>query len=350
MTLIGIAVPSFLSLWRLACGERPMPADSGFVFGSVRDARDGEPVEGAVVTLSWFDFTLINIKEYRQTRYRAEIESDANGEFAICGSPLDANLQIAAAKGGNASGETTVGPWLRVRRRDLLIGPSDTTTTARGSVSGTVTHLDGRPFEGATVVVDGGAPQRTEADGRFRFDSLLTGTRQVEVLALGARPRSVPVDVREGETSTLTIAMDRLTTLDVVRVIGTRWQVRSLEGIHERMAKGVGQFRDSTDIWNRQLLGSVFQGFRGLEMSYSRYGDIGSLLLPGRGQARRCSATVYIDGYREAGLDWLNVLKPQDIVLLEVYDRPELAPFEFPPTDPFNPCGVVAVWTKAVMP
>src|SRR5688572_9673379 len=38
---ITIAVPSFATLWRAACGERMAPDDSGFVYGTIRRAGDG---------------------------------------------------------------------------------------------------------------------------------------------------------------------------------------------------------------------------------------------------------------------------------------------------------------------
>ncbi len=35
---ILLAIPSFASMWRSACGGRTAPADSGFLFGVIRDA------------------------------------------------------------------------------------------------------------------------------------------------------------------------------------------------------------------------------------------------------------------------------------------------------------------------
>lgn len=344
-----VAIPSFPTLWAAACGGRPAPSDSGFVFGTVRRAVDDSETEGATVRLSWIDLTLLNVREYRQRRFSTEVETDDLGQYAICGVPLDTGLEIVASLGDTVSAPTAVGTSLRVRRRDLLIGATDSVVAPRGSVTGTVTHLDGRPFEGATVVLDEAAPQRTGPDGKFGFTGILTGTRQLEVLALGARPQTIAVDVRPGTASSILVALDRLTTLDVVRVIGTRWQIKTLEGLYARMEKGQGQFRDSTVLGNRYLLGAAFQGLRGLELRYTRGGQVGSLLMPGRGMDRRCTPSLWIDGYRESGLDWLNILRPQDIALMEVYERPELVPAEFPGRG-LDQCGAIIIWTKAVMP
>lgn len=341
-----VAVPSFATLWRAGCGESQAPADSGFVYGTVRDARTGLEVAGAKVVMTWIDLTLVNVRQFRQQRYRAEVDTDENGEYSMCGVPLDAGLQIEAALADASSAPTGIGAMNRVRRRDLLIGPTDSATAPRGTVTGIVTHLDGRPFDGATVILDDAQPQRTGPDGKFTFAGVLTGTRQLEVLAIGARPQTVSVDVVAGTTASTLVAMDRLTTLDVVRVTGTRYQVKSLEELAERMAKGHGQFRDSTSLRPGYTLGTAFIGFRGLQVRYPGGGQV-SFVMRGRLSAE-CAPRFYLDGYVSDYI-WLNTMAVEDIAVVEVYDRPELVPFRFvSPEGDF--CGVVVVWTKAIMP
>jgi len=50
---VRIATPSFATLWRSFCGPAKPPADSGFVFGTVADARTGARLAGASVDLGW---------------------------------------------------------------------------------------------------------------------------------------------------------------------------------------------------------------------------------------------------------------------------------------------------------
>ena len=346
-TIVIAAVPSFPTLWRAACGRLPAPPDSGFVYGTVRDARTGAEVAGADVVMSWIDLTLINAREFRQKRYRAEMETDENGEYAVCGVPLDVGLEVAASHDEAASAPTLVGATLRVRRRDLLIGPQDSATAPRGSVIGVVTHLDGRAFEGATVILDDAQPQRTGSDGKFAFSGVLTGTRQIEVLAIGSRPQTISIDILAGEQVSTLVAMERLTTLDVVRVIGTRYQVKSLEELTSRMEKGHGQFRDSTSFRKGYVLGTAFTGWRGLRITYGRGGRIDGLVMRGRLSAE-CVARLYVDGY-VSDTDWLNTMAVEDIGVMEVYDRPELVPFRFANAGG-DFCGVIVIWTKAMMP
>ena len=78
--------------------------------------------------------------------------------------------------------------------------------------------------------------------------------------------------------------------LGEVRVTPSHWQTRMIQEIGERREHGTGQFRDSTQS--------------------------------------------------------LNSLLPQEIAVVEVYDRRELIPFYFDSRS----CAVIAIWTKEVVP
>ena len=52
---IRIAGPSFATLWHSVCGPSRVPKDSGFVYGTVRDAGTQNPVPNAAVSLTWLD-------------------------------------------------------------------------------------------------------------------------------------------------------------------------------------------------------------------------------------------------------------------------------------------------------
>ena len=347
---ITIAIPSFATLWRAACGDRAAPRDSGFVYGTIRRAGDGRVAPGAVVEVSWVDLSVDNAVRVSQKRYRAEIESDERGEFAVCGVPLDAGLRAGARLGTDASAELDLGgAALRVLRRDFLVGPTDTTAaTPRGMIVGVALDAAGRPFAGASVVLDGGLPQRTLRDGRFSFGGVLPGTRQLEFFAIGVKPQVVIVDVLAGQRTEATARMERITTLGAVRVTSSHWQQRMMNELADRMAKGHGQFRDATQLGNRAVIENVFSGLRGVHgVSRSGRGAEISGVNMGISELRKCSATMYIDGYLETGSYRLNALRPQDISVMEVYDRGDLAPYPF-----WNggSCGVIVIWTKDVMP
>jgi hypothetical protein len=85
---VRIAVPTFPTLWRLACGDVPAPSDSGFVYGSVRDAATHKAIAGATVSLTWVDISLDSARQVRQKRWRRQVTSDSTGSYGACGVPV----------------------------------------------------------------------------------------------------------------------------------------------------------------------------------------------------------------------------------------------------------------------
>ncbi len=344
---VRISVPSFATLWRAVCGERPAPDDSAFVYGTVRSAIDRETLPGARVELAWSDFTLLNIRTITGKRYLAEIDADERGEYAVCGVPRDQGLRVQARVADGQSGLLDIGlTRLRVMRQDLLVGPLDTAAVGlRGTIVGIVTDTAGRPFTGATIVLDDVQQMRTEVDGRFYLPNVMPGTRQIEILAIGVRPQLHIVDVVAGAQVTVPVTMQRITTLDVVRITGSRWQTRLLEGMEDRRRQGFGKFLDSLDIGRRPTMLSAFAGLPSIEVRPTRGGQL-ALLFPGR-MGGRCSASIYIDGIR-SGADELASMLPQDIAVLESYPRSTMVPMQFQNMN--NDCGVIVIWTKRMMP
>lgn len=119
---VFIAVPSFPTLWRAACGTpAPMSADTGFVYGSV--LRANQPVPLATVAASWIDLYVDSTKAVRQKQKLMEVEADSSGNFALCGVPTSTGLSIRATIGNYGSVWVDVLPLdkERIARRDLTI-------------------------------------------------------------------------------------------------------------------------------------------------------------------------------------------------------------------------------------
>lgn len=344
---ITIAVPSFATLWRAACGERPAPADSGFVYGTVRSGLDGRDLPAAGIELTWADIRVQNIRELSGRRYRVETESDANGEYSICGVPLDAGLRVQARNGGLASAALDLLPTgRRIMRRDLLLGPVDTTSGARGTIVGTVSRSQGGPFEGATIVLDDVPQVRTGADGRFTLPAVLAGSRQVEVLGIGARPQLLTVDVVAGQEATISAVLERVTTLDVVRITGSPWQVRMLEGLEQRKQAAFARLIDSTVTDRRSSMGTVFAGLNGVYVTLGRFSTEDNIMMRNP-DGDPCVPNVRIDGVR-SDIEMLRQMHPSEIGVTEVYSRAASVPIDL--QSGISNCGMIVVWTKRVLP
>lgn len=119
---VVVAVPSFGTLWRAACGRNaPSVADSGFVFGTVQ--RGGQPVPRGVVTVSWLDLSVDSSKAVRQKQKIMEIDADSSGNYSACGVPTNTGLSMRANVGSTFGAWNDVPPLdnERIARRDLSL-------------------------------------------------------------------------------------------------------------------------------------------------------------------------------------------------------------------------------------
>ena len=340
--LVTIALPSFPTLWRAACGDRGVPKDSGFVYGNVRDATTGSAAPNATVRITWIDLGVTKTKRVTETRWRGQSGTNEAGDFAICGIPAEVGLRIVAATDSAVSGLIDLpGRGARVQRRDLLLGPipSDSVEGSRGTIVGVVTDSGGIPLPDARVVADGVPELRTDSSGRFTARRVPVGSRQVEVLAIGRSPVVTVVDVTPTDTATVFATMRRITTLDVVRVTAPAFVRRLVRDLDERRKLGTGYVRDSTEVGRHGTLFSAFfsiPSVRPERLSTSEF----YLSLPAN--TGRCVANLVIDG-RRASYDELTFLRPADVAAVEVYPRRMTAPMEYIRDDN---CGAVSVWTK----
>ena len=349
-TPVTLAVPSFATLWRAACGVIPVPVkDSGLVYGSVREAAKQQLVPQATVEVSWLDLVNKGTKDapaVSQRRWRNESQADAQGSYAVCGVPLNTQLQVKATYLSNSSGSIALGGSIdRVRRRDVMIpGTAPTDSSRRGAISGVVTDATGKPVVGARAILDDVLEARTDATGRYTLRGAPTGTRQLDVTAIGMSPISTVVDVLAGDTVTVASALRRVTNLEAMKVLASGNRSRNAQGYEERRRQGFGAAMDSTEIGRRATLAAVFTGFAGLTVqTQSANGRRFNLWLQSTG-TDKCLAMLLVDGVQQIDSEYLNTISPSDVAAVEVYAQRLTVPAELMRRDPG--CGVVAVWTK----
>lgn len=340
---VRLAVPSFATLWRRACGGKA-PKDSGIVHGTIRDAARGTPVANAVVDLTWFELVLDGKHRVRERKWQIETHSNELGEYAACGVAPDLVFSLRAASNGRATGEIDL-PALttRVQRRDLLIGalPSDNIAEPM-IVTGTVADATGRPIADARVSIDSFPEVRSRSDGTFLIPNVPTGTRQLNVLAVGALPTAVAVDITPGSVANVAVTVRMATSLPAVETRAERnLRVFKVE-FEERRRLGFGYTRDSTDIVRYDQFLNVLRDVPSMNVQY-RTPNL-RLTVPD-GVGGRCAPLVMIDG---AGAEFGHLidLQPREIAALEVYVRAAHIPARFAPVGVQPQCGMILVWTK----
>ena len=343
-----VASPSFATLWRVACGARRPPGDSGFVYGTVRESGTGRSLEGARVLLSWLDLRRVGATKVAQDEWTAWALTDRSGTFAICGVPLALPLYLHASFDSAASGVIEVA-GRRALRADISVEVGRAART--GIVMGTATDSAGTPIAGARVLVED-AEARTDSAGRFAIVGVPAGTRQARVVSIGYAPASAVVDVPPGDTAFVMAVMASVQQLDAVRVIArTPYVQLVIRGIEERKRTGTGFFMDSTQLAAPgTVLGALAVAPR-VRIKYLGNPPAPFVMFPARVQRSAsgedlCMATVFIDG-RKSEQEFLKELRPHEIAVVEVYPRFMLIPTQY--AAQYEGCGVVAVWTRRAL-
>jgi hypothetical protein len=342
---IRLAVPSFATLWRAACGRRKAPSDSGIVYGTIRDADDGRPVSDASVVLAWSEY-LLDKKTRRvvERRYQIETQSNANGGYAICGVATELGLHVRAATDSSASGTITLpAAGIRVQRRDLSVGPASAGAARQGSIVGVVTTGAGQAVQDARVLTDGFAEVRTDGDGRFAFRNLPTGTRQLQVTAIGAEPAEPVVDVSAGETTSVAINLHSAVTLSGMRTsaVGGRGRAFASE-FTERRKSGFGSSMDSTQIARYDQFVNVLRAMPGLNVQLH---NANLTISVSDGKGGRCAPDVRIDGALAAFGHLLDLFS-HEVAGIEVYPTAAHVPMRYARIGVQPQCGMILVWTK----
>lgn len=340
---VRLAVPSFATLWRLACSGKA-PKDSGIVYGTIRDAARGAPVGNAVVDLRWSELVLDGKHRLRERKWQIETRSNELGEYAMCGVAPDLGLSLRAASNGRATGEINL-PVLttRVRRRDLLVGELPSNTSAEPMVvTGTVADATGRPVVDARLSIDSFPEVRSRTDGTFLIPNAPTGTRQLNVLAMGAPPTAVVVDITPGSVANVAVTVRIAASLPAVETRAERnLRVFKVE-FEERRRLGFGYTRDSTDIVRYDQFLNVLRDVPSMKVQY-RASTLRVTVPDGVGG--QCAPLVMIDG---AGAEFGHLidLQPREIAAVEVYVRAAQIPARYAPVGVQPQCGMILVWTK----
>ena len=337
---VNLSVPSFASMWRVACGDRRAPRDSGIVYGTIRDAESSQAVANASIDVSWSDFVLEHQKIVER-RWHVDTKSNSQGGYAICGVPMDVVDQIHAGGASGESGvlEIPVG-GTRVQRRDLLLAPSD--TGARGKLRGTIIDHLGAVVVGALIRVDSSSEGRSDSTGAFDLTRVPAGTREVKILAIGAEPMTIVTDVLPRETTTLAVQLKPVYTLNTVTTTGNRGARVFASEFEVRRKSGFGYMQDSTTIVRYNQFVDVLRSIPSLNIQ-QRPSSLTLTLPDGKGTS--CQPDVLIDGAR-AAFNHLLDLMPNEIGGLEVYTHPAHIPARFAPVGIQPQCGMILVWTK----
>lgn len=338
--LVDLAVPSAARL-RAAYCTGSAASDSGAVLvGIVRRADDQSVMSGARVRAEWLEYAITPGSMRRDLAGRTAV-ARATGWFALCNVPRGGTIVVSAEHGADSSGRVEVEmPERGFLRRDLSIGAE-----RDGRLRGVVVAAQGdHPLVGAVVGIPGGPETRTDAQGEWVLSGVPTGTRTLEVRAIGFMPRREPVDVVAGSAPVRVALFTMRAMLDTVRVRASRFRLAGT-GFDERRRSGAGQYMTAEYIARRRpsAASDLFRMVPGVRLDRGRLGETH---LTVRGPFGRCVPALYIDGHHLRGLSTEDIdgwAHPDDIAGIEIYSGAFVPP-EF--QEGMTGCGSIVIWTK----
>jgi hypothetical protein len=334
---ITVTMPSFETIWRIACESAPPGKDTALVYGTVRGIGRPKPIAGATVYATWVDIET-NKRKFGTKRWHLDGPSDSTGNYVLCGVPTQTGLRMRAVSDSAESGIIDVLPLgdRLVERRDMSMSFDP---GARGVVTGVVMGRNALPIGGARVVAEGAQEVRTDAAGKFILRDVPLGTQQVEVIAVGLQPMARSVDVSLADTAHIELHVTKPVMLQRVNIVASSVRQQFVAEFNARQTKGLGIFRDSTAISVHGTLSSAFQQVQGVK-------SIRGTLLFARGGGD-CVPIVWIDGVHVQSVDDLMALRPSDLAAFEVYTRELTTPPQFVVRNSRTPqCGAIVAWTK----
>ncbi len=380
---VQLYVPSAQTVVASACPDSSRGSDKGLVMGIVRDASTEKALSGVRVVLMWTGVS-VAANSVLKVPQATSVLTDDVGTFRACGVPVGTPVRLQARSKTGASGWIEVGvPPNGLALRDVLLGERpatvaeappavsapaagapghpDTTAAARAAaaappkptplgtamLSGSVTSAEGKPLEGAMVLLLGTQlSARSDASGVFRLTGLPAGTQSVEIREIGFSPKRFAVDLSPRRASTLAATLDeRTNVLKTMEITAKRGS--QIEGFDQRKRSGLGFYMDLDQIQKSGAISStdLFRQVPGLTVAWD--GEGYSVQVNRNVTGASCPVQYYIDGspFLSMGDDLDQVVRPEEIAAIEVYKSSAETPGQFQGADG-GPCGTIVIWTK----
>ena len=361
---VDLATPSGRPLREAACPGAGLGKYAGALLGMVMNAEDQKPLADAVVTVSWEELAVDSAAKDVATKARvARASTNESGQYRLCGLPTDENLDVQVsyqgAPGpmrsvsvGEAEGVLVRNHAFRVvtvnrqgqppAARESVLGLSK----GSASVVGRVARSDGQPVAGAQVrLLNGTSLVLTDDKGEYSLHGLPDGAQELEVRRLGYSIARRPVVLAGGQALRENVQMERVVTLDSMKVVARRLRFTEFERNRLRFPGGV--FLDEDEIARRgfRTLPLMISNIRGFRLSAMTRGRIGIQTTRLRscqmvGTERMDAINLVVDNMEHVEVAEVNF---DEVAAIEAYYDGDKAPVKYQ-----RACSVIVLWTKYI--
>jgi hypothetical protein len=350
------------------------------ILGVVRQAHDRLPAASVTVTAQWLEITLGSNGFVRRVPQIGTV-TGADGWFALCDAPRGGAAVLRASRSADSTDLLEVRvPTVGLLRRELYIGSAITVfsgdseagprTHMRGGdgrVGGTVVRaVSGQPIAGAHVSIPDGPETRSSESGEWMLMNVPSGTRMLEIRAVGYYPERRVVDVL-ADAPPIRVALSTfLAVLDTVRVTASRLMDPRYTGFQDRRRTAMGRYLTAVDIARRQprTVSELLRRIPGIRLErFGTYVDTTAVDTSGTGSnpigattdtrilmrasvKDLCFPTFFIDGHQVNTLTAEEIdawLRPEELAGIEVYTDANVPPqFRLA----LSGCGSILIWRK----
>ena len=367
-----VSTPAPATVMSAKCPSVAAGSARSVIIGAVFDAQTEDPSTGAQVTAEWTEIHLRK-KSIETVPQRRSALVSTDGTFRLCDLPADFRSGIKAVRGADTTAATTIDlssglaiVALHLPRSSSGAEPVRTITDApspslrpaddRTVVIGRITDVDGRPVNGARVMIEEDhLTAMTDADGTFRIRGARLGTRTMTIRKLGFEPVRTTIDLKSREPFPVNLTLAKfVAVLEDVTINAVRDRALDRIGFNSRRHKGTGNFITPEDLARRNPI-RVNDILR--VVSYLRFTRLpnGTDIVSGRpsvvaGGAGGC-VRYFVDGTPWVSTDDSpdSFYHPSEIGAVEVYP-PTLVPSEFMRFSRTGElCYVIMLWTKSAL-
>jgi Carboxypeptidase regulatory-like domain/TonB-dependent Receptor Plug Domain len=360
VTRIDFALPSGQTLRLAACPGVALDKGTGAVVGRLSDADTDQPLAGAKIVVAWRELTVDRKTMTPSIGERTgAVTSDSVGRYRLCGVPTGDWLMLQVQANGRSGSAIRIqvpdSAGVVVRHLSLSTASArpiaDSTDAAAAdttlppplegtaAVSGVIRGVGGLPLSGAQIrLVGARGTTLSDERGRFELRDLPAGTQVLEVRRIGYLLAQQPVELRAGRPVFQDVRLQRIVTLDSLRVLAQRSRYPEFEQ-HRRMS-GFGTFLTADEVARRVSfetsdLFRMIPGFRvsgyGLDAKVTSSRGVTSL-------TGACSPNIVIDGMPDQEI---NLIHPSSIGAMEIYRAGQPVPPQYD-----RGCGAIVIWSR----
>jgi hypothetical protein len=357
---VTLVTPSPGTVSLRLCGHAPEPSTS-VLFGFVRAAENGAPVDSAEASVRWFELEMEGTGR-RQVERDVSTSTREDGLYLLCDVPNDIAVSLVVVRGQQASGALHLGLGAAgIARRDVRVSLTDPASrlVASAIVGDTppparvpglaglrvvVRNTQGQPVPGAVVGIRGTTASGVANDsGVVMLRAVPAGSQTLAVRAIGLSPSLRVVDLAPGVELAVDVQMDRpATLLPTVSVIGQRPSQVDAE-IRLRQQSGWGRYVDGPELRSAASGLAFWAGIPGMSVGRAS-SDSDAMPMMRIDMNDSCVPDVWLDGLRIGFIDgWELRAMLLNARRMEVFTRAPRVPAQYSTT---SGCGAILIWSR----